>query len=132
MPMGMRSARHAAEVLGGRKVRSFFHNLTGHNHHVTVDRHAASIALLGPSADKDGRRTATLSDRDLKVLDRPGAYVLIAACYRSVARSLDIPPSALQAITWCYWRQTSAYSTMTDPNTGQPYRLTNDDGTAAF
>ena len=103
------------DVLGGRKVRSFYANCLRPDRHgpVTIDRHAASVALLGLSADKGGRRTATLSDRDLKSLQRPGAYILIAACYRRVAAALPVPIPAheLQAITWLFWRDAKAYET---------------------
>lgn len=85
---------HPLDVLGGRKVRSFFHNIAGHEHHVTVDRHAVAIVY--------GR---SLSDREIKVLERCGAYAAIAAAYRASARRHNLAPSTLQAITWLAWRR---------------------------
>jgi hypothetical protein len=85
----IRLGAHPLSVLGGRKVRSFFYNISGHKHHVTIDRHAVAIVF--------GR---ALSDSEIKVLERCGAYTYIASIYRAVARSLDIAPSDLQAITW--------------------------------
>lgn len=81
-------------VLGGRKVRSFYRNILGDENAVTVDRHAVAIVF--------GR---ALSDREIKLLERPGTYLWIAAAYRSVARELGIPASTLQAITWLAWRR---------------------------
>jgi hypothetical protein len=82
------------DALGGRKVRSFWRNIDGHESFVTVDRHAVAIAFDRP-----------LSDTEIKVLERPGAYVYIAACYRAAARRHGIPASTLQAITWIVWRR---------------------------
>jgi len=84
-----------ADVLGGRKVRSFFANIIGQTAPVTIDRHAVAIVY--------GR---ALSDREIKVLERTGAYLYLAGLYRSVARELDIEPSTLQAVTWLAWRRT--------------------------
>jgi hypothetical protein len=81
-------------VLGGRKVRSFWRNIAGHVHHVTVDRHAVAIVYGRP-----------LSDREIKVLEKLGAYVIIAAAYRTVARRHGMAPSTMQAITWLAWRR---------------------------
>lgn len=81
-------------VLGGRKVRSFYRNILGADQYVTVDRHAVAIVC--------GR---SLSDREIKVLERIGAYQSIAAAYRTVARRHGIAPSTLQAITWLAWRR---------------------------
>jgi hypothetical protein len=75
-------------------VRSFYWNILGHASHVTVDRHAVAIVY--------GR---ALSDREIKILERCGAYAYIAASYRAAARSLGLEPSTLQAITWLAWRR---------------------------
>lgn len=97
---GLAKARRIAEgehplsVLGGRKVRSFCHNIAGRLDHVTVDRHAVAIVYGRP-----------LDDRELKILERIGPYSAIAGSYRSVARSLSIEPADLQAITWLAWRR---------------------------
>lgn len=85
-----------ATVLGGRKVRSFYRNILTPSRPgaVTVDRHAIDMLC--------GRRGA-VNDR---VLERIGAYTLAAAVFRSVARELDMTPSACQATAWVAWRKT--------------------------
>lgn len=88
------SGADAFDVLGGRKVRSFWRNILGQHHHVTVDRHAVAIVF--------GR---ALSDREIKLLERPGPYVIIAAAYRAAARRHGIEASTLQAVTWLAWRR---------------------------
>lgn len=92
-------------VLNGRKERSFYHNI--HTPHrtgpVTVDRHAFSVALA-----------RILTDKELKLLDRSGIYHYVAACYRSVARQIGIPPHVLQSITWDHWRTFDAYGATTN------------------
>ena len=100
MPDGLRKAKaiasgqHPATVLGGRKVRSFYANIVGCHNAVTVDRHAVAIVFDRP-----------LTDKEIKVLERPGPYSVIAAAYRTVARRHGIAPSTLQAITWLAWRR---------------------------
>lgn len=97
-----------SEVLGGRKVRSFYKNLLCPEDPgpVTVDRHAVSIAIGIP-----------LYGRHLRILERTGAYQAIAASYRSAARELDILPNQVQAVSWLAWRQVHAkgYSAL-DPS----------------
>lgn len=85
-----------ADVLGGRKVRSFFANILRPYSAgpVTVDRHAISVAF--------GHR---VSEEDAKLLERIGTYTVIASVYRSVARSLGIRPHQAQAIAWVAWRK---------------------------
>lgn len=85
-----------ADVLGGRKVRSFFANILSPatSGAVTIDRHALSI-LFGKS----------LSERELKVLGRIGIYTASAGIYRAVARIYGIRPLQLQAISWVAWRR---------------------------
>lgn len=83
------------EVLGGRKVRSFYANMlrplvAGP---VTVDRHCVDMLV--------GRRGA-VADR---VLERIGAYARCAAVVRSVARELGMRPHEVQAVAWVAWRQ---------------------------
>jgi hypothetical protein len=46
-----------------------------------------------------------LSDTEIKILERPGAYQYVAACYRAAARRHGIPASTLQAVTWIVWRR---------------------------
>ena len=84
-------------VLGGRKVRSFYRNILGIDSAVTVDRHAVAIVYGRP-----------VSDREIKLLERAGAYTVIASAYRAAARRLGIAPSTLQAVTWLAWRRLKA------------------------
>lgn len=83
------------EVLGGRKVRSFYANIVRPTTPgpVTVDRHAVDMLV--------GRRGA-VEDR---VLERIGAYARCAAVIRSVARDLGMRPHDVQAVAWVAWRQ---------------------------
>lgn len=85
-----------ADVLRGRKVRSFFRNILGIESAVTIDRHAVAIVYGN-----------TLSNND-RILERPGTYTYIASCYRTAARQLGIAPSTLQATTWLAWRRIKA------------------------
>lgn len=84
------------DVLGGRKVRSFFRNIAEPTvvGPVTIDRHAVSILFGQP-----------LNERQQKVLEKLGAYTFAAGIYRTVARRLGIAPHELQAITWQAWRR---------------------------
>lgn len=83
------------DVLGGRKVRSFYANIVRPTTPgpVTVDRHAVDMLV--------GRRGA-VEDR---VLERIGAYARCAAVIRGVARELGMRPHELQAVAWVAWRQ---------------------------
>ena len=87
------------DVLGGRKVRSFYNNLLHPDRAgaVTVDRHAVRV-VLGDMPDKVGA----------KILERIGAYQYIAAVYRTAARRLGILPHEAQAIAWMAWREIHA------------------------
>jgi hypothetical protein len=82
------------DVLGGRKVRSFYRNIVGHTGHVTVDRHAMAIVAGRP-----------LTVREVKVLERIGPYTYVASAYRAAARRLGVAPTELQAVTWLVWRR---------------------------
>jgi hypothetical protein len=82
------------DVLGGRKVRSFYRNIVGHTGHVTVDRHAVAIVAGRPLTDREG-----------KVLERIGPYTYVAGAYRAAARRLGVAPTELQAVTWLVWRR---------------------------
>lgn len=84
-----------SDVLGGRKVRSFFTNIVRPLSvgAVTVDRHCVDMLV--------GRRGAVAG----RVLDRPGAYALCAAVVRSVAREVWMRPHEVQAVAWVAWRQ---------------------------
>ena len=84
----------ADNVLGGNKVRAFWRAIEGSDH-VVIDRHALGV-FRGKHA----------TARDVKVLERKGAYALVAQAYRHAARILGVGAVELQAITWLYWRRT--------------------------
>lgn len=101
----IRDGGDPSDVLRGRKVRSFYRNLLYPNRPgpVTIDRHAFDIALCGPNPEVRKRgKGPSVADR--KILDRPGGYQLVAACYRTAARRLGLDPHTLQAITWEHFR----------------------------
>ena len=75
----------------GPKVTNFAANLSGDYDAVTVDTHAAQIALGSPQAN--GR------------LDRFPDYAPFVAAYTLAARQLHMRPSELQAITWLAWKR---------------------------
>lgn len=83
------------DVLGGKKVRSFYNNLMLNSSSVTIDRHALHIALHGTSNDeKSGSITPT-----------DALYTLAENAYVDAARIIGILPYALQSITWTYKAQ---------------------------
>jgi hypothetical protein len=101
LPLGSATS-YPAEVLsllGGRKVRSFFHAIFYYDRpsypHVVVDRHAHAVAL---GVDRP------LADYAAKALEAPGRYLLVAAAYRAAARARNVSPAAMQATTWLHFR----------------------------
>jgi hypothetical protein len=78
------------DVLGGLKVRSFFANIVGDSHAVTVDRWAARIARA------DATDAGLVSAKQ---------YREITAAYREAAANLDVTPRDLQAAVWVYYRR---------------------------
>lgn len=85
----------AGDTLGGRKVRSFRAAIRRPDHPgaVVVDRHALALYYGRP-----------LSEQAAKVLERIGAYHVVAAAYRAAARRLGVTPCEIQAATWLAWR----------------------------
>jgi len=102
------AGEHPKDVLGGRKVRSFYMNLM-HPYvdgPFTGDSHMTQIGFAGlnsPLLDKKG----------LKIIDRPGAYQLLAACVRTVAREYGVRTNEMQETLWVYWRANHAYGKTT-------------------
>lgn len=89
-----------ADVLRGPKVIAFFTliNDPSNTSAVVVDRHAIGVAV-----------GARLSDRERNAsyrLDRGGLYGRIADVYRAAADVLQVPPHAVQAVTWLVHRDT--------------------------
>ncbi len=89
------SGADPADVLGGRKVRSFFTNILFplRPGAVTVDRHCVDL-LAGERGYVNSR-----------ILERIGAYATCASVVRDVARELGLLPHQVQAIAWVAWRQ---------------------------
>lgn len=82
-------------ILRGDKVRSFYDNIVHYrtSRAVTIDRHAIDVAV------------GTHDDRTRKVLDRIGAYDMVADAYRAVADAAGVLPHQIQATTWVTWRR---------------------------
>lgn len=80
-----------------RKTRAFYECILSPKdaYEVCIDRHALSVAF--------GLR---LSEKELKWLQKPGAYDLATSAYRSVALDVGLAANVVQAVTWCYWRRT--------------------------
>lgn len=98
------SGADPADVLGGRKVRSFYVNILRPDRAgaVTVDRHALTIALGVLPTDAQRHRIRATAQR---ALERPGVYATTAGAYRAAARAVGILPHEVQAITWTTWRR---------------------------
>lgn len=63
------------------------------NSTAVIDRHAFSIWM-----------GAKQSDKQLPVLQRKGAYEIVADAYAEAAKILDVPVHTVQAVTWVVWR----------------------------
>lgn len=92
--IAIRDGGRPYDILGGRKVRSFYVNILRPTTAgaVTIDRHAVAIALYGIGAP-----SAAVHE---KYLERAAAYQWIAAAYRAESRVFGILPHQLQAIAW--------------------------------
>lgn len=88
------------DILGGDKVRSFYRNMLGCSHSVTVDRWAVRIALGDPSHNG-------------KVPN--GEYEPMAQAFRNVAARLGITAQHLQAATWIWIRREHGRTVPRDP-----------------
>lgn len=83
------------DVLGGKKVRSFYSNiLDPAGTHVTIDRHAFDIVA--------GRVT---TDKEKGTLSNKGVYEAHEAAYVEAGEILGLTGSQMQAITWVTWRR---------------------------
>jgi hypothetical protein len=83
----------ALDVLGGNKVRAFYNAIAGDEGPAVIDRHALSVYL--------GRHS---TDKNTAVLQRKGAYQLVADAYHKAAEILGIDRHTVQAVTWVTWR----------------------------
>lgn len=88
------------DVLGGDKVRSFYRNMLGCEHSVTVDRWAVRIALGDP---RDEGKVPS------------GEYDAMAQAFRDVAAELGITAQQLQAATWVWIRREHGRTVPRDP-----------------
>lgn len=83
------------DILGGDKVRSFYRNILGCPHSVTVDRWAVRIAMGDP------KHSGNVPS---------GQYGAMADAFRDVAAELGISARDLQAATWVWIRRVHARS----------------------
>jgi hypothetical protein len=83
-------------VLGGNKVRAFYKCIVsaGECDVPVIDRHSIAVAL-----------NSFPSDKERSLYARGRWYDTFAKAYVEVANKLQIPVSALQAITWVHWRK---------------------------
>lgn len=77
------------------KTRAFARAILGDMDAVVIDTWAVRAAL----ADGRGFRDGTVDDMG-KILSRVGVYGQVADAYRTAARKVSLPPTALQAIVW--------------------------------
>lgn len=82
------------KILKGQKISAFFLNILYPKKaiHLTIDRHALSIAV-GKS----------LNNSDMQIT--AGQYEFFSECYRWTAAKLHISPLLLQSATWLAWRR---------------------------
>jgi len=82
------------EILSGKKVSAFFLNIQypDDSIHLTMDRHAVSIAIGKKLTDEKLQMTA-------------GQYEFLSECYRYTAAKLGINALLLQSATWLFWRR---------------------------
>lgn len=99
-------------ILNGDKTKSFFINIYKPYdiEHVTIDRHALSIALGKKLSNTEFIHTTN------------NQYTFFAQCYKDLAKELNILPSTLQAVTWVKWRELDKTITK---NTQKSLKLTN-------
>lgn len=83
------------EVLGGKKVRSFYLNILNPDdiEPITIDGHMYSVWML-----------KRFNMDDAKV-GGGSKYDLIAKDFKTVAKTLGLRPNQLQAICWLTWRR---------------------------
>jgi hypothetical protein len=94
--MRIYNGEDALDVLGGRKVRSFYLSIVDPSSELAepvIDRHAFDVAV--------GRRT---SNAERAVLGKKGEYDRFAEAYIYAAGRVGLTPKQLQAITWVEWK----------------------------
>jgi len=81
-------------ILNGKKIVSFFRNISGDETDITIDGHARNIYYN----DRQGLTTPNTNIRELEYLDIQKAYL-------RASKKLGIKAYELQAITWVAWRR---------------------------
>ena len=81
-------------ILNGKKIVSFFKNISGDESDITIDGHARNIYYN----DRQGLTTPNTNIRKLEYLDIQKAYL-------RASKKLGIKAYELQAITWLAWRR---------------------------
>lgn len=82
------------EILNGKKIVSFFRNISGDETDITIDGHARNIYYN----DKQGLTTPNTNIKKNEYKDIQKAYL-------RASKKLGIKAYELQAITWVVWRR---------------------------
>ena len=82
------------EILNGKKIVSFFRNISGDETDITIDGHARNIYYN----DKQGLTTPNTNIKKNEYKD-------IQKAYARASKKLGIKAYELQAITWVAWRR---------------------------
>ena len=89
----MPSYDETIKILNGKKIVSFFKNISGDESDITIDGHARNIAYNERIGLTDDR--TNIGKREYKALQE---------AYKEAANDAGIMPYQLQAITWRVWR----------------------------
>ena len=90
----MPSYEETITILNGKKIVSFFRNISGDETDITIDGHARNIYYN----DRQGLTTPNTNIRKLEYLDIQKAYL-------RASKKLGVKAYELQAITWVTWRR---------------------------
>jgi len=90
----MPSYDETIDILNGKKIVSFFRNISGDETDITIDGHARNIYYN----DRQGLTTPNTNIRKLEYKDIQKAYL-------RASKKLGIKAYELQAITWVAWRR---------------------------
>jgi len=94
----------SASMGSNHKVRNFYNNLIDPTdpRHVTIDTHAVAAAHLLPLGGNHEIVTngLGLSGSASNATGAKGLYGVYADAYRDLGKELNIPPRALQSVTW--------------------------------
>lgn len=93
----IRNGAKPLDVLGGKKVRAFYQAILqpgDQNPAAVIDRHAVAVWV-----------GASLTDDQMKPLQRVGVYEKIAQAYSDAAALRGVSTHTVQAVTWVAWRE---------------------------